>query len=187
MAGRLELVRIELYGRVGWRYRLAAGLGIAKSTLCLHLDGKKRRDLDADMIERERTATVAGRRCASCVTRSPRRPARRSTAMQRSNNENVVSIRTGLPKPEPLDIREYKIQINEDVYGVRRAVDRETKAGLLTITDDEGRAVLVRGAQIPDEFVADLIEAWRVGRNRGRFEGRNSLRADLRALLKTEL
>jgi hypothetical protein len=107
--------------------------------------------------------------------------------MPRSSNENVVSIRTGLPKPEPLDIREYKIQINEDVYGVRRAVDRETKAGLLTITDDEGRAVLVRGAQIPDEFVADLIEAWRVGRNRGRVEGRNSLRADLRALLKTEL
>jgi predicted transcriptional regulator len=61
LAGRLELVGIELFGRVGWRYRLAAGLGIAKSTLYPYLDGKKGRDLDADMIERERTATVTRR------------------------------------------------------------------------------------------------------------------------------
>jgi hypothetical protein len=100
---------------------------------------------------------------------------------------NVVSIRTGEPKPEPLEIREYRFQFNGDVYNVRRATDRDTGGGILTISDEDSRPVLVRGASIPGEFVPDLIHAWSAGRTKGRFEGRNSLRADLAELLKPEL
>lgn len=61
---RIEYVGTALYGHVGWGYRLAAGLGIAKSTLWEYQRGKRGRDLDVEMlalIEGERLATVTRR------------------------------------------------------------------------------------------------------------------------------
>jgi hypothetical protein len=61
---RIKYVGPVIYGPVGWIYRLAAGLGISKSTLYEYMNGKRCRDLDAELlalIDRERRATVARR------------------------------------------------------------------------------------------------------------------------------
>ena len=48
---RLALVGTTLYGQ-SWRRRLAAGLGVSRSTLWQWLSGGgKRRDIDADLID----------------------------------------------------------------------------------------------------------------------------------------
>lgn len=89
--------------------------------------------------------------------------------------DNVIDVnfRIGQRKPEPipLTISERTIDISGHVYTVRRTVEAHG-GGFLTIRDAAGETVLVRSAAIPDEFVPDLIVAYRAGEIRGRLLGR---------------
>jgi hypothetical protein len=84
---------------------------------------------------------------------------------------NVVSIRTGEPKPEPLQVTEYSLTVGEESYRVRRAVDRDTQRGFVTIFDDAGAAILVLSASFPSEHIYQLIVGWRTGYRQGLVRG----------------
>lgn len=61
---RLRFIGVRLYGPTCWRGKLAAGLGVARSTLNLWLRGayKSTRDIDAeivDLLDRECDASAA--------------------------------------------------------------------------------------------------------------------------------
>jgi hypothetical protein len=79
---------------------------------------------------------------------------------------NVISLRTGKPRPEPLSICTYSLQISGELYRVRRAVD-DDKRGFVTIKDSNGKPVLVFSASFPDEQIGQLIVAWRAGYKQG--------------------
>jgi ribose 1,5-bisphosphokinase PhnN len=81
----------------------------------------------------------------------------------------VVSLR---PDSEPLLISEFSVPFGDEVYTVRRAVDRETKRGFVTIYDSDRRAVLVFSSRYPDELIHQLIVGWRAGYTRGLERGR---------------
>jgi hypothetical protein len=87
-------------------------------------------------------------------------------------DSNVISIRTGKPKPPPLAISEHTLTVDGDTYAIRRAVDAGTQRGFVTISDDSGAMILVFSATFPREHIATLIIAWRAGHARGIERGR---------------
>ena len=50
---------------------------------------------------------------------------------------------------------------------------------MLTIRDDVGPILVRPSHAVPDDVIPHLIVAWRTGRDIGRREGRNWLRADI--------
>jgi hypothetical protein len=65
LPGLMEYVAVDVYGPIGWRYRVAQGLGVAKSTLFRYLAGERGSAIAEEtllaLIERERDATVTRR------------------------------------------------------------------------------------------------------------------------------
>jgi hypothetical protein len=82
-------------------------------------------------------------------------------------NTNVVNLRKIRAKPSPMEISEFSLPVGDEVYTVRRAVERDTQAGFVTIYDSDCRAVLVFPSRYPDEHIAQLIVGWRAGYSRG--------------------
>jgi hypothetical protein len=70
-------------------------------------------------------------------------------------------------------ISQHSLPFGDEVYNVRRAVDRETKRGFVTISDGAGRAVLVFSARYPN--IQQLIVGWRAGYTRGLERGRREV------------
>jgi hypothetical protein len=87
---------------------------------------------------------------------------------------NVVLLRTGKPKPPPLEITKYSLNVGGEIYGVRRAVDADTQRGFVTICDEGGAMILVFSSTFPNEHIATLIIAWRAGHSRGLERGRRA-------------
>jgi hypothetical protein len=85
---------------------------------------------------------------------------------------NVISLRTREPVPEPMLVSTYSLLIGGEIYRVRRAVERDTKCGFVTIHDSCGKPVLVFSAAFPSEHIGQLIVAWRAGHGQGRERGR---------------
>ncbi len=89
---------------------------------------------------------------------------------------NIFDFPPPRPKPQQthgLEITEYTLTIGGDDYRVRRAADKETQGGFVTISDAEGNAVLVFSASFPSDHIALLIVAWRAGHARGLARGRS--------------
>jgi hypothetical protein len=85
---------------------------------------------------------------------------------------NVISLRTREPVPEPMLVSTHSLLIGGEIYRVRRAVERDTKCGFVTIHDSCGKPVLVFSAAFPPEHVGTLVVAWRTGRSQGLERGR---------------
>lgn len=66
----------------------------------------------------------------------------------------------------------YSLLIGGEIYRVRRAVERDTKCGFVTIHDSCGKPVLVFSASFPDAHIGQLIVAWRTGNRQGLERGR---------------
>jgi hypothetical protein len=88
------------------------------------------------------------------------------------NNNNVVALHKVPVAPEPMEISEYSLDVGDGVYRVRRAVERDTQAGIVMIYDATGKAVLVFSASYPAEHIHQLIVGWRAGYRHGRERGR---------------
>lgn len=88
---------------------------------------------------------------------------------------NVINFRSEKqhPKPDALEISEHVLTVGGDDYRVRRAADRETQRGFVTISDAEGKVVLIFTATFPSDHIALLIVAWRAGHTRGLACGRS--------------
>jgi hypothetical protein len=89
-----------------------------------------------------------------------------------TDTTNVISLRTGMPRAEPLESSEYSLTVGDENYRVRRAVDRDTQRGFVTIVDEAGKALLVFSSSFPDEHVSQLIVGWRAGHKQGLDRGR---------------
>ena len=86
---------------------------------------------------------------------------------------DVISLRTREPMPEPMLVSTYSLLIGGEIYRVRRAVERDTKCGFVTIHDSCGKPVLVFSASFPDAHIGQLIVAWRTGNRQGLERGRH--------------
>ena len=92
------------------------------------------------------------------------------------NNNNVVAIRkVPMVRATAMEISEYSLEVGDGLYRVRRAVERDTKAGFVTIHDAAGRSVLVFSASFPGEHIRQLMVAWRAGYGHGRERGRSEV------------
>jgi hypothetical protein len=80
--------------------------------------------------------------------------------------------------PQPLEISEYSLTVGDGLYRVRRAVERDTQGGFVTIHDSCGKPVLVFSAAFPDEHVHQLIVGWRAGHKQGLERGRRQGRSE---------
>jgi hypothetical protein len=60
---------------------------------------------------------------------------------------NVTNLQ-GQPKSE-MEIGEYSLQVGDELYRVRRAVETDTRGGFVTIKDSCGTPVLVFSARYP--------------------------------------
>jgi hypothetical protein len=81
---------------------------------------------------------------------------------------NVVEFTRPVPPVEEI------ITITEHLFGgeafVERRVVNRDGLGFVTVKDDCGRCVLLRGAAVQTEAIRDLVSAWIRGRNAGRAE-----------------
>jgi hypothetical protein len=94
------------------------------------------------------------------------------------DNNNAVALHKVPVAQETMEISEYDLNVGGDLYRVRRAVDRETKAGFVTIVDSAGKPVLVFSSRFPDEHVGTLVVAWRTGNRQGLERGRREGRTE---------
>ena len=85
--------------------------------------------------------------------------------------DNVVFLKPDKSKPA-LSVSTYSLPFGDEIYSVRRAVDRDTQNGFVTISDGAGRAILVFSARYPDQLIHQLIVGWRAGYTRGLERGR---------------
>ena len=94
------------------------------------------------------------------------------------NSSNVIRLRTGKPIPDTLEISETSMTVGDELYRVRRAVDRDTKRGFVTIIDDAGTAIIVLSSSFPHAHIHQLIVGWRTGYGIGLDRGRRELRME---------
>jgi hypothetical protein len=87
-------------------------------------------------------------------------------------DNNVEALHKVPVAPDPMEISEYSLAVGDDLYRVRRAVERDTQAGFVTIKDATGKPVLVFSARFPDEHIGTLVVAWRTGHRQGLARGR---------------
>lgn len=87
-------------------------------------------------------------------------------------DSNVIRLRTGKPIAEPLEISVTSLTVGDELYRARRAVDRDTKRGFVTIIDDTGTAIMVLSSSFPEQHISQLIVGWRTGYRIGLERGR---------------
>jgi hypothetical protein len=84
------------------------------------------------------------------------------------DNNNVVAIRkVPTVRATAMEISGYSLDVGGGHYRVRRAVERGTQVGFVTIHDATGRPVLVFSASFPAAHIGQLIVAWRTGNRQG--------------------
>lgn len=78
---------------------------------------------------------------------------------------NVIKMQTGQPKPAPMEISEHSLQVGDELYRVRRAVEPDTNGGGFVMIYDSRRpacagvlrAVPGRARRAADRRVADRL------------------------------
>jgi hypothetical protein len=88
------------------------------------------------------------------------------------DNNDVVALHKMPVAQETMEISEYSLTVGDDLYRVRRAVERDTQGGFVTIHDSCGKPVLVFSASFPAAHIGQLIVAWRAGYGQGLGRGR---------------
>lgn len=85
---------------------------------------------------------------------------------------NIFDFPPQPKKVRGLEISESVLTIGGDDYRVRRAAEPETQRGFVTVSDADGKAVLVFSASFPAEHIGQLLVGWRAGFQQGRANGR---------------